>query len=274
MNGIFLATWVKLRRPALLGGTYAAIASLTGLFTTLLFTTAQDLPGGAQGGSGGGPGGGGPGAGVGLADLAASGGATEGLANAVTLLGVVALCVAAAQIAGEHTQGTIRNLLVRQPNRARLLAGTWAAVATFTAGAVLVAATASVAAAFALAPGQGIDTGAWTGGAGLRANAESIALVLGAVLGYATIGVVLGLVLRSAVQAIALGVAWLLVVELVLTTVLDGAGRWLPGQLLAAMATGGTEDVTLGAAAGTMSAFLVAIVVAAGVVFDRRDVVA
>jgi ABC-2 type transport system permease protein len=268
MTGIFLATWIKLRRPALLAGTYLTVAAMTTLFTALTITSSQALPGSA-----GDPG---PaqGPGVSLTDLAAAGGAVEGLSNVVPLLGVVALCVAAAQIGGEHTLGTLRNLLVRQPGRIRLLAGTWAAVVVFTAGAVLAAAIASIVTSFVFAPGEGIDTVAWTSGDGLNASAESIALVLAAAVGYATIGVVLGLVLRSAVSAIAVGVGWLLVVELVLSTVLDGASRWLPGQLLSAVAAGGTADVALGAAGWTTSAFLVVISVAAAVLFSRRDVAA
>jgi ABC-2 type transport system permease protein len=270
MTGIFLATWIKLRRPALLGGTYLAVAAMTTLFTALTITSAQALPGSA-----GNPGPAqGPGGGVSLADLAAAGGATEGLSNAVSLLGLVALCVAAAQIAGEHTHGTLRNLLVRQPGRLRLLAGTWAAVVVFTVGAVLVAAIASIVTSFVFAPGEGIDTVAWTSGDGLSASAGSIGLVLAAALGYATIGVVLGLVLRSAVSAVAIGVGWLLVVELVLSTVVDGASRWLPGQLLSAVAAGGTADVALGVAGWTISAFLVIISGAAAVLFTRRDVAA
>jgi ABC-2 type transport system permease protein len=264
MTGIFLATWIKLRRPALLGGTYAAMAAVTAMFTALIFTASDALPGGDAG----------PGLAISPATLAEAGGVTEGLANTVPLLGVFALCVAAAQIAGEHSLGTLRNLLVRQPGRVRLLAGTWAAVACFTAGAVVVAASASIVTAFAVAPGQGIDTVAWTSGDGLRSSAESIALVLAATLGYATIGVVLGLFLRSAVAAVALGVAWLLVVEQVLVMVLDGVGRWLPGRLLSAVAAGGTTDVALGVASWTISGFLAVAGGAAVVLFARRDVTA
>lgn len=266
MTGTLLATWIRLRRPRFLFGTYGAIGAMTLLFTALLFLSATAEPAATQTGPAGA-------GGLTLADLAQAGGLTQGLTNAVSLLGIVALCVAAAQIASEFTQGTLRNLLVRQPHRLRLRAGVWLALATFTAGAVAVATAVSAGVGFALAGVKGIDTSAWTTVDGMAASGETAGLVLLAVVGYATLGLVLGLLLRAPVPAIVLGVAWLLVIEQVLAAFVDGAGRWLPGQLLSAVASGGTADVGL-AAAATIVVYLAAGAAAAAVTFVRRDMTA
>lgn len=103
----FLASWTKLRRPALLWGTYGALAVLSALITTLIFVNAGETAVISHGGAGGGP----PGQGTTtLASLAGSSGLLTGLSSSVMLIGVVALCVAASQIAGEYSQGTLRTL--------------------------------------------------------------------------------------------------------------------------------------------------------------------
>lgn len=109
---------------------------------------------------------------------------------------------------------------------------------------------------------------------GMAASGETAWLVLLAVVGYVTLGLVLGLLLRAPVPAIVLGVAWLLVIEQVLAAFVDGAGRWLPGQLLSAVASGGTADVGLAAAAATIVVYLAAGAAAAAVTFVRRDMIA
>src|SRR5450631_4486818 len=100
----FLASWIKLRRPALLWGTYAALAVLSALITTLIFVNAGQTAVTATRGGPSGP----PGQGATtLAILAGSNGLLSGLSSSVMLIGVVALCVAASQIAGEYSQGTL-----------------------------------------------------------------------------------------------------------------------------------------------------------------------
>lgn len=266
MPATLLATWTKLRRPALLGGTYGAIALVSALVTSLVFLTAGELVTAAPGGPR--PGG------TTLAALAEPSGLLAGLTTSVSLLGVIALSVAAATFAGEYTTGTLRNLLIRQPRRARLLGGMWGAVASFTLGAVVIAAFVSAGTAVALAGGQGIDTSAWFTADGLAESLRSLVLVSAAVVGFATFGAILGVLLRGPVLAVALGIAWLLPVETILVGTLDGAARWLPGQLLSAVAGNGTADVTLGAAAVTVGAYLVAAAAGTTAAFVRRDVTA
>jgi hypothetical protein len=68
-------------------------------------------------------------------------------------------------------------------------------------------------------------------------------------------------------------VAWLLEIEQVLAAFFDGAGRWLPGQLLSAVASGGTANVGLAAAAAIVVYFAAGAARTAGT-FVRRDMTA
>jgi len=263
----FLASWTKLRRPALLRGTCGALAVVSWLITTLIFVRAGEPAGASRGG--------GPGErATSLASLAQSSGLLTGLSRSVMLIGIVALCVAAAQLAREYTQGTLRNLLIRRPQRLQLLGGTWAALVTFMAGAVAVAAVASGATALIAAQVKGIDTTAWFGSDGLTSSMQTLGESALAIAGYTTLGAALGSILRTPVVAVAVAIGWLLPIEGILGSVIDGADRWLPGSLLTAIASGGTTTTALGAAVVTTATYLAVAMSVAAVLFRRRDVTA
>ena len=267
----FLASWTKLCRPALLWGTYGALATLSALITTLIFANAGQTAVTATRGGPSGP----PGQGTTtLATLSGSNGLLTGLSSSVMLIGVVALCVAASQVAGEYSQGTLRTLLIRRPQRLQLLGGTWAALVTFMAGAVAVAAVASGVVALIAAQMRGIDTTAWFGGDGVTTSLKTLGEVALAIAGYTTLGAALGSILRAPVIAVAVAIGWLLPIEQILSSVIDGSGRWLPGQLLTTIASGGTATVALGAALATTVAYLAVAMGTAGLLFKRRDVTA
>lgn len=266
MNGTFLATWIRLRRRAVLGGTVVAAAAVTVLTTTLTFVLA-DTPADQRPGPRGGAG-----AAVTTASLSTADGLLKGLSLSVTLFGIIALCLAAATFAGEYGTGTIRTMLLREPRRARLAIGTWAAVVSFIVAAVLVAALVSGVTAVLLAPGQGIDTASWSTTDGLATSARTLLLVVLASVGYATLGSALGVLLRAAVPAVVLGFGWLFVVETIVASSSPQAGRFLPGQLLSAIAADGTADLTLLAATLGGLGYLVVTCGAALAAFTRRDV--
>jgi ABC-2 type transport system permease protein len=96
---------------------------------------------------------------------------------------VVALALFAIAIAGEYSQGTLRNLLVRQPRRVRLLAGKLLALACFTAIAVVVGVVAATLTALLVAPGQDIPTTAWFTSDGWAALGSGLGNLLLATLG-------------------------------------------------------------------------------------------
>lgn len=175
---------------------------------------------------------------VGLTEPA---GLVEGVNAATTFIGVIAIVVVAWKVAGEFGNGTIRNLLLRQPSRTRLLGGKLLALWTLLALATLAAVAVSVGSALALAPVYDIATDAWLTTAGLGAVASATANLLMVVAGYAAIGALLGIVVQSAAPAIGIALAWLLPVENLLARFLDSPGDWLPGQVFTDLAAGGPE---------------------------------
>jgi ABC-2 type transport system permease protein len=230
----FRSEWLKLRRPgmALAAG---VIVGLGALSTAITITAAQATPVRRPG-----PGSGRPT----LHELAAADGLARALERGATLLGVVALVIFAVAVAAEYSQGTLRNLLVRQPHRLRLLAGKLLATASLVAIAVVVSLGTAAAVGFALGAGRGIETSAWTSATGLQALATGGGDLLLATLGWGLLGAALGLILRSPALAIGVGMAYALPLETILTAAWSTGARWLPGQLLLALATGGSADVT------------------------------
>jgi ABC-type transport system involved in multi-copper enzyme maturation permease subunit len=109
----FTSEWTKLRQPTLLWSTFLGLAAAASLFVILVFAQAS-----ADGGI------------VSLRQLAQPDGPVLGVARAAMLLGVVAFGIAASQVASEYSLSTLRQLLVRQPRRAVLLAGKMLGVVT------------------------------------------------------------------------------------------------------------------------------------------------
>lgn len=256
----FQSEWIKLRRRRLLYGSYAAITGVV-LLTTIVTIAGAVRTGGHKGA-------------LTLGQLAQAEGLSRGLTDSSILLGAVALSIAAAQFGGEFAHGTLRNLLVRQPRRAVLLGGKCLGVLTFLVGAVVVAALIGLGAAFAMAHARGVDTSAWTSGGGMSTLGVALGDVIVSVCGFAIVGMILGVLLRSSVIAIGAGLALLLPVETILSSAIPSTERWLPGQLLSALAEGGTAQAPFGPALLTVSAYLCVGAAATMLVFIRRDVTA
>lgn len=255
----FRSEWVKLKRPNLLVGTYAGLALAASLFAILLFAQAPARGGGDL---------------PSLAQLAQPNGLIHGVNRAAVLLGVVAFGIAATQIAGEYSLGTLRQLLVRQPRRAVLLAGKFLAVLAFMLGAVVFASLVATVAAFVMAHARHVPTGAWTSSAGITDLARALGDLLVATVGFTIFGLVVGLLFRSSVTAIIVGFAYLLPFEAVVTRIVPHTATWLPGQLLQAIATGGQEAAGFPRALILSAVYVVIAGVVATVVFVRRDVTA
>lgn len=254
----FESEWVKLRRRRLWYGSYAAVTGVV-LLTTVV-TIAGAVGHATKHGQ------------LTIAQLATASGVSRGLTDSGILLGAVALSIAAAQFGGEFTHGTLRNLLVRQPRRTALLVGKGLAVLSFLVAAVAVATLFSLAGAFATAHLHGVSTAAWTSGAGMATVGTALGDLCLSVCGFALVGMILGVLLRSSVIAIATGLALLLPVETILSSAIPATERWLPGQLLSALASGGTTQAPFTSALFTVGAYLAAGVAVTMVVFARRDV--
>ncbi len=262
MVGGFSSEWVKLRRRTMLlwglGG-----GLLFSVFATALTIerTQKSFP---------------PGTGarfhVTIAELSRPDGFVHGVLTASNLIGIVALCLFAAAVAGEYSQGTLRNLLVRQPRRTQLLTGKFLALAVFFGIAILLAVLVAAGVAFALGPGKGIDTSAWTSGTGLSDLWHTILHIYLASIGYGVLGTALAVVLRSPALAVAIGVAYVLPVEAIIGRLWDSGNRWLPGQLLSALAHGGSSTASYAHALAVLTAYTAVVAAGTLVLFQRRDV--
>lgn len=261
LANVFKAEWRKLRRPTLFVGTMLASAGLTGLVTSLLFLLIDSPRGNADRGNM-----------ISREVLQLPSGLTIGFSNAAGLLGIVALCVFAAQTAQEYTYGTLRNLLVRQPRRLQLLIGKYVSMASFAIVMVILAAIVSMSLAFGLSGRAKVTTDAWVTSDALHEVAKTFGNVLLSVIAFGTVGMILGLLLRSPISAISLGVIWLLIVENILIAVKSSLGKWMPGSLMSTIAAGGTSDISYSHAISFVAIYLVISSAIVIMLFKKRDV--
>jgi ABC-type transport system involved in multi-copper enzyme maturation permease subunit len=207
-----------------------------------------------------------------IAVLEQPNGLVHGVVDVASLIGIVALILFAAAFATEYSQGTLRNLLVREPRRVRLLTGKYLALVSFIAIVVLVAVGVAVAVAFILAPGKGISTSAWTSSTGISDLAQAVLHAFLAATIYGLFGAGLGVLLRSPGVAIGVAIAWVIPIEaIIVNAIWSGGDRWLPGQLLDALSHGGNDSTSYSHA--LLILVIYAVLVAAGTLtlFSRRD---
>ena len=147
-----------------------------------------------------------------------------GSSTSSSLFGIVALALFAGATATEYSLGTLRNLLVRQPARVKLLCGKYLALALFVLIALLLAFAVGAVIAFAVGPGKGVDTSAWTSSTGLNDTFQALLHVYLTTLGYG----VLGMRSRSSCArprvAITLGIAYALPGEAISSTLSGPTG--------------------------------------------------
>lgn len=261
MIGAFTSEWVKLRRRSMLlwglGG-----GLLFGVFATALTIerTQRSFPAGT-----------GARFHVTIAQLSQPDGFVHGVITASNLIGIVALCLFAGAVASEYSQGTLRNLLVFEPRRTRLLTGKFLALAIFFAIAIVLAVALAAGVAFALGPSKGINTSAWTTGTGLTDLGQTILHIYLASIGYGILGTALAILLRSPALAVAIGVAYALPGEAIINRLWNSGDKWLPGQLLSALAHGGTDTTSYTHSLITLSIYAVIVATGTLVLFQRRD---
>ena len=262
MNSAISSEWVKIRRSVLVPwGTIAMVVAAC-LTTALTYGFAGTI-------SLSGP----MGRGTSTASLELPSGVVVGLRNSLPILGIIVFALAYWQMAAEYEQGTLGNLLIRQPRRSVLLRGKFVAFSAWVVGALTLTTVTSVTVAFVIARQQDVITDEWTLLAGLSAIA--VAFVAGALgtMGFAILGMSVAIVFRSSVIAFGVVAAYLILLEPVLSVTLMGAAGYLPGRLLAAAAQGGTTSIDWSHAwIGTMLYMAIPAAVAA-VSFVRRDMV-
>jgi len=263
---IFFAEWRKLRRPAFFLGTMGSVIFVTGLVSSLLFLLIDAETGNADRGNR-----------ITREMLQLPDGFVIGFNSASGLLGLVALSVFAAQTAQEYTYGTLRNLLVRQPRRIRLLLGKYLSMISFALVTVIISAATAIGLAFGLAGRARVTTDAWTTSTGQEALLHSFVNVFISTIGYGTIGMLLGLIFRSPISSISIGTAYLLVVESIISIAWKPAANWMPGNLLSVVGSGGSpigveNAPTYSQALLRVGLYLLGASLVTATLFKRRDV--
>lgn len=262
MIDAFRSEWVRLLRVRTVLAVGLPLALFPALITVFDFAAGTGNPG--------------PGPAshltVGLSDLTAADGYLVGIDSAATVIGVIVMVFVAVTFGADYTHGTLRNLLVRQPRRTRLLTGRLLALLTFTAGGIVLSVTAAVAAAWVAAASYDVSTDAWA--AVVPETIASWAAVIVASIGWGAAGAALAILLRSTPAAVAAGAVWALPVESSLSAAWDSADRWLPGAVFDAVASQGTDARALTTAAALAAVYAAIAHAGATRVFNRRDVLA
>jgi ABC-type transport system involved in multi-copper enzyme maturation permease subunit len=252
---------IKLRRPSLSISTIAAVTFVTGLVTSLLFLLVDSPSGNGERGIR-----------IGRDVLTLPTGASLSFSNSAGLLGIVALCIFAAQTAQEYTYGTLRNLLVRQPSRMKILLGKLGAMKLFAIAMVTFSGVLAISLSYLLAGVKDISTAAWSTTDARSAIAQGFVNVLLATIGYGIFGMILGLLFRSPISAISIGVIWNLIIEGLLSAFVKDIDRYFPGQLLSTVAQGGSDKISYQYALITSYSFLLAGLAIVAFLFKKRDV--
>lgn len=251
----------KLKRPSLSLSTILTVIGTSSLVTSLLFLLIDSPQGNAREGQR-----------ISREILQLPSGVVVGFNNSATLLGVVALCIFAAQTAQEYTYGTLRNLLVRQPSRMKILFGKLAAMKLFAIAMVFFSAIVSIGLSYALAPTAKVSTSLWTNSDGRLAIQQGLLNVLISTIGFGLFGMILGLLFRSPISSISVGVIWILIIEGLLSAVVKNIDKYFPGQLLSIVAVGGTEKISYKYALFGSYSILLSGLILVAFLFKRRDV--
>ena len=261
MFKVFFAEWRKLRRPTLFFGTFAAALFFNGLITSFIYLMIDSPQGNGDRGRT-----------ITREVLALAGGSVTGFASIGGLLGIIALCVFAAQSAQEYTYGTLRNLLVRQPRRLTLLMGKYAAMKTFALLLTIINAIVSIAVSVYLSDRATVSTDLWFTSAGWSEIAHTLVNVYISIVFYAIIGITLGIFLRSPISAISIALVWILIIENLIGAVKPETLDWMPGNQFAVIAEGGTPLVSYSHALILGSSYVLLALLVSSFLFTKRDV--
>lgn len=235
---------MKLRRPRVLFGTTAVLWGFAVLVSVLSVATAED---------------------------GAEIGATTGFGNASRLVGLVILVLFLTSVTSEYSFGTIRILLIRQPRRAIVLGGKLVALLAATAIGLLGALLLSVAAATITMLARGLEVNAWFGTNGIVDAGQAYLDAVVACATYGAFGLVFGVVLRSTVLAVGVLLGWFFMAENIAANTWPDSVHYFPGLLAGVVMSGGTTEVGYLPALAATLGYAVLAVLAAMIVFARRD---
>ena len=200
------------------------------------------------------------------------------IGQARSLIIAIALILVSANLAVEWTQGTLRNLLVREPHRLRWLAGKMLAVVVFVLISMLLTLVISSTFILIIAKNQGIQTTAWTSAEGLRIFLAFFGNEVLCLIGVSALGMLIAVLTRSVVAAVGIALAYILVFEGIIAVVLPQVSQWFPGRVFNTI-VGTTVPIVgptppqgyLAALLATML-WIIGFIVVTAIVFPRQDV--
>jgi ABC-2 type transport system permease protein len=253
----FRSEWIKLRRRSILvGGLSMTVLAGAGVaFGIIRVATSQRRDAVLE-----------------LLVLRSGDGLVAALIRVSDFIVVIPLVIIAAAVAGEYAQGTMRNLLVREPGRIRLLLGKFMALLVYCLIASTVAFGVGALIAFQVAPHEGIDTSPWTTPDALHNLLSLWGNLLLSTTAWCVLGLLGATIFRSPAAAVGVSLVFLLVVENLVIAIWTEAPQWLFVTLNQAIIAGGNTNSDYGRAVGLIGLYCACAVVVAAVVFRRRDV--
>lgn len=141
---------------------------------------------------------------------------------------VVALIIVTANLAAEWSQGTWRNLLVREPRRLRLLSGKMLVLLLFVLVSMTLTLVASSVLVLVVAHAQGVQTAAWTSSTGISAWLAFFGNEVLCLIGICLLGMLIAVLTRSTGRAVGVALAYVLVPEGIIAMVWNDGSRWFP----------------------------------------------
>lgn len=263
------AEWLKLRRPRTLLAFTGVLVVASVAVATLVFLSADG--GGAEQGQ--------PGQGasftstLGAQELSAPDGPAVVFAVVGgTLAPLATLVLVATSVGSEYRLHTLRMVLVKLPQRHAFFSGKLLALAGLLAGTLLAAFLASTLTGNILSGTAGVDASPWASAEGLTAAAGQLVNSFLMSTGWGVAAGVLAVLTRSSAAAIGIGLGYLLVIENLAAAAWRGGSAWLPGQVLGAVGSGGTDETGYGRAVAVSLVYVVAVLGAGWALLRGRDV--
>ena len=200
------------------------------------------------------------------AELATGLASTQVLVAVLVAIPAIVLVLGIRSFTDEVRHGSIVPTFLATPDRRRVLAAKVIVIAATSAAFALVAMAFGLAVVIAYLSTQGIPYAvAW----GAIASMTGKVLVITAL--WSTIGVAVGAVIRHQVAAIVGALGWLLIGESLVSSIVPGPARWLPGQ--AGVIALGIDPQTSAILGAVVFAGWAAVAVTAAVIsLTRRDV--
>lgn len=260
----FRSELLKFRRWGVLAGTGVMVV----MSTFIAYLTFHQITSGATGKE--------------MAGLIAAFHTTQGLVSIVgqarSLIMAIAVVMVTANLAAEWSQGTLRNLLVREPHRLRWMAGKMLALVLFVLLSMVLTLLVSSTFVLLLARAQGIQTTTWTSAEGLRIFLAFLGNDALSLIGVSALGMLIAVLTRSVTAAVGIGLAYTLVVEGIIAVVMPQVTEWFPRTVFNTIVgatvplVGPTPPQGYPAALVAALLWIVGFVVVSAVVFPVQDV--